>query len=155
MHPGLAVGPVRSDERAAWQELFRAYCAFYLVNATFVQFDRVWSWIHDPASSTGCLLARLADGVPVGLAHYRTWDWPLRGETACFLDDLYVVPEQRRGGVGGALLTELAAMAQTNGWTVIRWITRNENDVARRLYDRVAAVMPVVTYEMPTGQNDH
>jgi GNAT superfamily N-acetyltransferase len=140
---------VRSDERAAWEELFRAYCAFYGVEATLMQADRVWNWIHDPASTTGCLLARLADGVPVGLAHYRTWEWPLRGETACFLDDLYVVPGQRRRGVGSALLAELGAVAQANGWTVIRWITQRDNEVARRLYERVATVVPVVTYEMP------
>jgi ribosomal protein S18 acetylase RimI-like enzyme len=149
--PGIAVGPVRSDERIAWQALFQAYCAFYLVDATLVQVDRVWNWIHDPASSTGCLLARLPDGAPVGLVHYRTWDWPLRGETACFLDDLYVIPERRHRGVGRSLLTELADVAHAKGWTVVRWITRCDNDMARRLYDRVATVVPVVTYEMPAG----
>lgn len=147
--PGITVGPLRSGERAPWEGLFRAYCAFYGVEATHLHADRVWNWIHDPASTTGCLLARLADGVPVGLAHFRTWQWPLRGEIACFLDDLYVVPSQRRRGAGRALLTELDAVAQANGWTVIRWITRGDNETARRLYERVATVVPVVTYQMP------
>jgi GNAT superfamily N-acetyltransferase len=51
------------------------------------------------------------------------------GETACFLDDLYVVPGQRRRGAGSALLAELGADAQANGWTVIRWITRRAKTI--------------------------
>jgi hypothetical protein len=40
-------------------------------------------------------------------------------------------------------------VAHANGWAAIRWITQRDNEVARRLYERVATVVPVVTYEMP------
>lgn len=147
------IDPVKATDRAAWQELFTGYCRFYGVDPTPEHLDRVWNWLQDAATTTSCLLARTSTGEAVGLAQYRSWLWPLRGETACFLDDLYVAVPDRRAGVGRALLSAVADGAAARGEPVVRWMTREDNVTARRTYDAVAEVMPVVTYEWVAGRS--
>jgi GNAT superfamily N-acetyltransferase len=84
----------------------------------------------------------------VGLAHVRAFARPLEGDTAGFLDDLFVDPARRGNGVGAALLEHLRSLAGERGWGVVTWITGADNHTARQLYDRVAEVQPWVTYDM-------
>jgi predicted acetyltransferase len=94
-----------------------------------------------------CFVAEL-DGLVVGLAHVRAFARPLEGDTAGFLDDLFVDPTQRGAGVGAGILEHLRSVAAERGWGVVTWITAADNQVARGLYDRVAERQPWVTYDM-------
>ncbi len=143
----LTVTPARPADEPRWRELYRGYAAFYAFPLTDADYARVWSWIHDPARETRCLLARDADGHPVGLAHYRAFDAPLRG-TSGFLDDLYVDPAVRGGGAADALLAELRRIAAAEGWAQVRWNTAEDNYRARAVYDRHAQKTVFLTYSM-------
>ena len=143
----LTVTPARPEDEPRWRELYQGYADFYAVPLTDADYRRVWSWIHDPARETRCLLARDAEGRPVGLAHYSAFDAPLRG-TSGFLDDLYVDPAARGGGVADALLAELRRIAAEEGWAVIRWNTAENNYRARAVYDRYAEKTVFLTYSM-------
>jgi GNAT superfamily N-acetyltransferase len=145
---GLSITPALPGDRARWERLFEGYAAFYAVPLAAADLDRVWSWIHDPARETRCLLARDADGVPVGLAHYRAYDSPLRG-TSGFLDDLFVDPARRGTGAADALLAELRRIAAAEGWSTVRWNTAENNYRARAVYDRHAERTVFLTYSMP------
>jgi ribosomal protein S18 acetylase RimI-like enzyme len=148
----LTITPARLQDEARWRELYAGYAAFYAVPFAEADYVRVWSWIHDPARETRCLLARDTDGRPVGLAHYRAFDAPLRG-TSCFLDDLYVDPAERGGGAVDALLAELRRIAAEQGWAQIRWITAEDNYRARAVYDRHAEKTVFLTYTMSPQQD--
>ncbi|MFC1410132.1 GNAT family N-acetyltransferase [Streptacidiphilus sp. N1-12] len=144
----LTVDQVRPEDRPRWRELFEGYAAFYSVPLTGADYDRVWSWIQDPARGTHCLVVRDApDGPPFGLAHYRAYDSPLRG-TAGFLDDLFVDPARRGGGGADALLAALARIAAEEGWGTVRWNTAENNYRARSVYDRHAEKTVFLTYAM-------
>lgn len=54
------------------------------------------------------------------------------------LDDLFVRPEHRDGGVGRRLMTELAVLAAPDALT-IRWTVESDNDRAQRFYLRLGA----------------
>jgi GNAT superfamily N-acetyltransferase len=136
---------VREDlER--WRELFQGYCDFYQIELPDV--DLVWSWIHDPISPVECLLAVDADDRAVGLAHFRPYHRPSRASIGCFLDDLFVDPAVRGGGAADALLLALKEVAGERGWSVVRWITADDNHRARGKYDRYATRTMWVTYDM-------
>ena len=69
------------------------------------------------------------DRKPVGMAvfyhNFSTWT----GVRGIWLDDLYVTPDARGSGAGGALLQALAAIAHDRGcarfeWWVLDWNTR-------------------------------
>ena len=141
--------PVTADFDA-WCELYRGYAEFYGVHQDDAMRATVWAWIHDPAASTRCLVAETARGL-VGLAHTRPFARPLSASVGEFLDDLFVLPPARGLGVASALIKEIDRRAAADGRTVVRWITRDDNVVARRLYDELALVTSWVTYDLTPG----
>ncbi len=65
-----------------------------------------------------------------------------------YLDDLYVDPAARGTGAADALLAALARLAGQRGWSVVRWITAEDNYRARSKYDQHTTRTPWITYDM-------
>ncbi len=141
--------PVGQQHRADWDRLYAGYAEFYRVTQTGEMRDRVWFWLHDPAHGIEGLIAEDADGHAVGLAHYRAFDRPLSATTGGYLDDLFVDPRMRGKRTADALIEALAEEGRRRGWSVIRWITAENNAPARSVYDRVAKLTPWRTYDIP------
>lgn len=145
--PVRVVAPA-PEHRAAWERLYAGYAAFYRVEQTPEMRERVWGWITDPASEVECLLAVDASGAPVGLAHFREFARPLFAARGGYLDDLFVAPEARGSGAARALIEALAAEGRRRGWSLVRWITADDNYRARGLYDRLARRTHWLTYDL-------
>lgn len=144
----VAIRPIEAADREAWERLYAGYAAFYKVEQTPEMRARVWSWIADPTHEVEGVVAVDASGTPVGLAHFRRFARPLSASTGGFLDDLFVDPAARGLGAADALLAWLRDEGRRRGWSVIRWITAEDNYRARAVYDRVAARTPWVTYDI-------
>jgi GNAT superfamily N-acetyltransferase len=145
----VRVIPIEQRHRADWDKLYAGYAEFYRVTQTPEMRDRVWSWIHDPAHETNGLVAEDTEGRAVGLAHYRAFARPLSATTGGYLDDLFVDPQMRGKRVADALIEAIAEEGRRRGWSVIRWITAEDNHRARAVYDRVAKLTPWRTYDIP------
>ncbi len=141
------IRPVGPGDRPGWDRLYQGYADFYGVEQTPDMRDRVWGWLHDPGHQVEGLVAEAPGGL-VGLAHFRAFARPLSASTGGFLDDLFVAPEARGTGAGGALIDAVKAEGLRRGWSVIRWITAADNATARVLYDRVATATRWVTYDI-------
>ena len=63
------------------------------------------------------------------------------GREILAVDDLYVRPQARGGGVGHSLMTALGEQAAADGLTVIRWEMEPENHGAQRFYRRLGATL--------------
>ena len=137
-----------ATDRAAWERLYAGYAEFYKATQTPDMRQTVWSWIMDPAHPVQALVATSADGTLLGLAHFRAFSRPLSASTGGYLDDLFVDPEQRGSGAADALLAAIAAEGGRQSWTVIRWITAEDNYRARGVYDRRAERTKWVTYDI-------
>ncbi len=135
-------------DRADWLRLFQGYAEFYRVAMDDEIAATTWEWIQDPSHVQEGVIARTADGMAVGLAHYRAMPSPLRGIEIGFLDDLFVDPEARGDRIGEALIGHVAAEGRKRGWPKIRWITADDNYRARTLYDRVATKTLWNVYEL-------
>lgn len=144
----ITVRPVRLDDRAQWDVLYQGYASFYNVTQTAEMRDTVWSWLHDDRKEPRGLVAVKADGTLVGLTHFRPFARPLSATTGCFLDDLFVSPDARGTGAADALIDTVRAVAASEGWSVVRWITAENNYRGRAVYDRVAARTNWVTYDI-------
>jgi GNAT superfamily N-acetyltransferase len=91
----------------------------------------------DPAAE---VLLAYQDAACVGFAvFYRTYSTFL-AEPGIYLEDLYVKPEARGKGVGGALLRRVAGIAIDRGWQRVEWEVLNWNEPSIQFYKRLGAV---------------
>jgi GNAT superfamily N-acetyltransferase len=85
-----------------------------------------------------CLIAEL-DGAPAGFAlffrSYSTW----LGQPGIWLEDLFVLPDARRRGIGRALLQRLAALTQERGYGRLEWSVLDWNQPAIDFYATLGA----------------
>jgi GNAT superfamily N-acetyltransferase len=79
------------------------------------------------------------DGVAAGFAlYFRTFStWLCR--PGLWLEDLYVSPQQRRGGVGRALLAHVARTAVERGYGRVEWSALDWNAPALTFYEALGA----------------
>ena len=66
----------------------------------------------------------------------------------CYLEDLFVAPSARGGGVGRALIEHVHAWAAEHGSAKVYWLTAESNTTARALYDRVATRTGMIHYQV-------
>lgn len=80
-----------------------------------------------------------ADWKPAGFAlfHLTFSTWECR--PGIWLEDLYVPPAGRRAGVGGALISHLAAITVKRGYTRLQWAALDWNQLALDFYDKIGA----------------
>ncbi|MCF2869814.1 GNAT family N-acetyltransferase [Octadecabacter sp. G9-8] len=143
----MIVRAATDADRPEWDALYDAYAQFYEVPQTPEMRAKVWGWIADPANEVNAFVAD-ADGVLVGIAHYRAFMRPLAAASGLFLDDLFVSPAARGSGAAAALIGAVKDAAKSQGHSVVRWITAADNARARGLYDKVAQAGDWVTYDI-------
>jgi GNAT superfamily N-acetyltransferase len=94
--------------------------------------------MQEPRPPFECLLAETA-GRAVGFAlyffNYSSW----RGRPGIYLEDLFVLPEERGRGAGKALLARLARIAVERGCARLEWIVVNWNQPAIDFYRALGA----------------
>jgi ribosomal protein S18 acetylase RimI-like enzyme len=138
--------PKPTDE-ARWRQLWVAYNAFYQTSVPEDVTAFTWARFFSPESG---LFLRVAeqDGEVVGFSacvlHPKTWS----AAPVCYLEDLFVDPAVRGGGVGHALITHLIDQGRAQGWSQLYWHTREDNVTARRLYDRFTQTDGFVCYRV-------
>ena len=80
------------------------------------------------------------DGSVVGFAlwyvTFSTW----KGLPGMWLEDLFIRPEARGGGLGRALLETLASVCLERGYPRFEWWVLDWNDSAQGFYQRLGAV---------------
>lgn len=136
---------VEAGDRAAWTQLWKAYLAFYETALPEEVYASTWSRLLDPSEPTWGALA-LQDGEPVGLVHwiYHRTNWTIAD--TCYLQDLFVTPQGRGRGIGGALIDHVSAHATARGSSRVYWLTHESNAAARALYDKVSQRSGFIQY---------
>ena len=87
-----------------------------------------------------CVIAEYegeAAGFALFFASYSTW----RGHHGLRLEDLYVTPAKRGNGIGKALLTHLAQVAEDEGCPRLEWDVLAWNAPAIGFYEKIGAQM--------------
>ena len=140
----ISTGELQARDRAAWQDLFAGYHAFY-GRPSWPQesYDEAWSRFEqdDVIHARG---ARV-DGRLVGIVHFLVHASTTSADV-CYLQDLFTAPEARGRGVARALIAEVERWARERGCTRVYWLTQSGNDAARRLYDQVAENKGLIQY---------
>lgn len=141
----VLVRDITPADHDAWRPLFHAYGVFYETDLSDEVLDHVWSAIRGDAIRA---FVAEQDGRVLGFAHVRTHVATFSVGEDWYLEDLFVDPTVRGGGVGTAILEHLIKIARYEGGGTLRWVTAESNATAQRVYDKIAKRTTWVTYEV-------
>ena len=137
-----------TDDHDEWLPLWQGYLTFYESElpdeVTATSFRRLVE-----GDGMYAAIARDDDGQVVGLVHWTTHASTWNPAGYCYLEDLFVSPHARGGGVGQALIRHVRKWADDAGCGKVYWLTQETNATARAMYDRVAESTGFVHYEIP------
>lgn len=142
----IIIRQLEARDREQWEALFQAYNRHYHQNVPSDVIDTVFGRLV--AQEDGFLALVADDGARglVALAHLlfhrSTWS----PTVYCYLEDLFVDIDTRRQGVGRALIEVVYREADKRGATRTYWVTKEDNNTARRLFGRLANLSPFVVY---------
>jgi len=142
----VAIRPLANDDWNGWKPLWDAYLRFYreqldeetsrsAFDRLCLRADGMFGFVAD---SGGELV-----GIVHALVHPSTWTT----SCYCYLEDLYVAPQARRGHIGRELIEAVTTEATARGAAHVYWHTQEFNGAARSLYDQVARLTSYRVYE--------
>jgi GNAT superfamily N-acetyltransferase len=144
--------PLEAADYPSWRNLWDQYLVFYQTELPESQTQLTWQRLLDP-NFPMFGLAAIIDEKLVGFGHYNFTlsSWEINPD--CYLEDLFVDPGARSGGVGRSIIDAVAEAARAAGSDRMHWLTQRENEVARRLYDSYAQESGFVRYRIDLIKN--
>ena len=110
--------------------------------------------VESPSAVANAADAGGSGKTPVGFALYFFNFSTFLGKPGMYLEDLFVLPEQRGSGIGQALFLKLAQIAAETGCGRLEWSVLNWNEPAIGFYQRLGAVpLSEWTVYRLTGEN--
>ena len=128
---------VSASDRELWEPLWQGYLQFYESSLADEVTDLLWQRMLDPAHEIQGRVAENNDAILVGLVHFFPHAHTWYASPVCYLNDLYVLPDIRGGGIGHKLIEAVVEEARQREWAEVYWHTQSHNTVARGLYDKI------------------
>lgn len=140
------------SDAPSWRRLWDGYLAFYETELAEEVTARTWERLIRQQDGLFCRVAETSgeiSGFSHSVLHAGTWTTT----PVCYLEDLFVAPEQRGRGIGEALIRDLVTLGHAKGWSRLYWHTRSSNATARRVYDRFTDADDFVRYRIFFGSD--
>ena len=141
----VTVRGLAEADRPAWKALWQGYMDFYGESFPDAVTERCWARLMDPLIDMHAIGAESGSEL-VGICHYLFHPATWTIGPYCYLEDLYVDPAVRGRGAGRALIEAVYKAADARAAGQVYWVTYSDNEVARRLYDKLATPTPFVQY---------
>ena len=143
----IEIYDIQKDHYKAWIELYHKYAEYYQVDIPDNNFDLTWKWLTSENYPFWGILADVNSKI-VGFAHFRSLPSPLDSCEVGFLDDLFVLQKYRGKKIGYSLIEKVHQIGQNKNWPYINWITKDDNYIARTLYDKISTKTDWNFYEL-------
>ena len=132
----VSIRKIEAQDEARWRLLWEGYCRFYERELSEPVTNHTWQRLMNEASPVHAIVAEGAGLGVIGIANYILHEntWTLT--PVCYLEDLFVDPDQRAAGVGKQLIDWLVAEMNAQSWSRLYWNTKENNYRARGLYDK-------------------
>jgi GNAT superfamily N-acetyltransferase len=79
------------------------------------------------------------DGEAIGYAIFFTTFSSFECRSGVWIEDIYVRPDRRRGGIGEQVMKHLAALTLERGHVRLEWTALDWNEPALRFYEKLGA----------------
>ncbi len=142
----LMIRPIRVQDRPVWGQLWTGYLSYYKTVLPEEVYATTFARLLSGAAGEFRGLLAVRNGVPVGLVHYLFHPGSWSAGDACYLQDLFTLPQARGTGVARALIRAVYTAADAGGAAPVYWFTQDFNATARRLYDRIGVLTPFMRY---------
>ena len=147
----VTIRPIEAKDEQAFRKHWHSYNEFY--NRVDIITEEItattFSRFLDDKNPIDCAVAVSESGDVIGFA---TWfPHPFTGtiENEIYLNDLFVDPEYRNGGVGRKLIEYVYAEADKKGVKSVYWHTQYFNHRAQLLYTKVGKRSDFIRYDRP------
>ena len=143
----MKIRPLAKADYDEWRVLWISYLEFYETSLTAEVIDENFSRFIDNDQTRQNALVAESTGELVGLVHYifHLDTWAI--QEICYLQDLFVIPQNRGKKIGQLLIEGVYERADKYGAPSVYWLTQEFNVPARKLYDRIADLTPFINYE--------
>jgi GNAT superfamily N-acetyltransferase len=101
--------------------------------------DQLREHLFGPTPVAEAILARVA-GKLVGFALFFRNFSTFAGKPGFWIEDIFILAEHRRQGIGQALIRKVAQIAVERGYGAVEWTALDWNEPALRLYRKLGAV---------------
>jgi GNAT superfamily N-acetyltransferase len=135
----VEIQPVAEADLEELLPLLRGYCEFYGTDPSDEALLELSRWLLQHPEEGVQLLARDEAGAAIGFSTlYWTWR-TMHAARIAVLEDVYVAPQARGGGIAAELIRDAMARARERGAVQLTWQTAKTNERARAAYSRVGA----------------
>lgn len=143
----LKIRDLAPQDKTQWLELWTGYLDFYEKELSEAQTDLSWERLLHAKDGLHAIVAE-HDGKLVGLAHYFWTPSTWQQNKDLYLEDLFVSPSVRGGGVGQSLIEALVGICLKSGGSKVHWQTHHTNETAIALYEKLATQSEFVVFEI-------
>ena len=137
---------LKAEDFEEWLPLWRGYQTFYKVDIDEATTRTTFARLTGGAEPMGAFLARDDAGKAIGMVHWIMHRSCWTTGDYCYLQDLFVAPDIRGGGVGRKLIDAVYDIAQKHVCSRVWWLTHETNVQAMIPYDKVATKSGFVQY---------
>ncbi len=149
---GVEIRGAAIEEIEELLPLMRVYCDFYEADPPDDGLRTMARALIEDSTQGVMLIARDPGGAAVGFATMG-WKWSsLKGARIGYLEDLFVEPNARGGGIADALIGACADRCRERGMPAMEWLTAPDNHRAQAVYDRVGGTSEaLLEYDLELG----
>jgi GNAT superfamily N-acetyltransferase len=139
--PAAAIREACPDDVPALLEMFAELAEYeHLTHELRATETQLHTALFGPHPAVEALIAEQpGSGATIGYAMYFPTFSTFLASTGVWLEDLFVRPAQRRGGVGHALLAAVAAQLRERGGERLEWAALDWNEPALNFYRGIGA----------------
>ena len=100
--------------------------------------DLLEFWLFDKKAAE--VLFAVDDGKEIGFALYFSNFSTFLGKAGMYLEDIFILPEYRRRGIGKSMFSELARIAIERGYGRLEWACLDWNEPSIGFFRSIGAV---------------
>lgn len=141
----MNIRPAKSDDFPQWLDLWNANNLGHKDEDVTTQ---TWARILDDDVDVHALVAEGKDTL-VGLLQYVVHPTTGSVQPVCYMQDVFVLPENREQGIARKMIAELERIGMREKWARVYWLAEESNEAAQALYKSLGQKMEFSLHILP------